>query len=101
VIKVKSVSRKIYIFTHITHITMVNITLAVPQELKSKMEEFPEINWSEVARQAIKERAMKLAIFKSITEESKLTEKDVLALGRKVNEALHERYKKLYPKELK
>lgn len=29
---------------------MPNVNLSIPQELKEEMEEFPEINWSEVAR---------------------------------------------------
>ena len=35
---------------------MVNITLAVPEELKKRMDLFPEINWSEVATQAVFQR---------------------------------------------
>ena len=31
---------------------MVTMTLAVPKDLKERMDSFPEINWSEVARQA-------------------------------------------------
>ena len=33
---------------------MVTMTLSVPEELKERMETYPEINWSEVARQASK-----------------------------------------------
>ena len=35
---------------------MVNITLAIPDEIKKEMENFPEMNWSEIARKAIKEK---------------------------------------------
>ena len=31
---------------------MTTLTLAVPDEMKKKMDSFPEMNWSEVARQA-------------------------------------------------
>ena len=34
---------------------MSNITIRVPQELKSRMERFRNINWSEVARRAFEE----------------------------------------------
>lgn len=74
---------------------MVNVTLSVPEELKKRMEQFPEINWSEVARQAIKEKAVQLAVLKSIASKSKLTEKDALELGRKVNKGLAKRYREL------
>ncbi|MBI2084047.1 MAG: hypothetical protein HYT70_00295 [Candidatus Aenigmarchaeota archaeon] len=74
---------------------MANITLSVPEDLKRKMEQFPEINWSEVARQAIKERATQLAVLRDIASKSKLTEKDALELGRKINRGLAKRYREL------
>ena len=53
-----------------------------------------------MARDAIREQASKLARLKTIASKSKLTEEDVLELGRKINRGLHERYRELYP-ELK
>lgn len=76
---------------------MPTITLSVPQELKQEMEESKEINWSEVARTAIREKTAQLKILKSIAAKSKLTEKDALTLGRKINKSLHERYKREHP----
>lgn len=73
---------------------MVNITLSIPEELKKEMEEFPEINWSEVARQAIREKASQLVVLKSIASKSKLTGKDAMELGRTINSSLHKEYKK-------
>ena len=68
---------------------MVNITLSIPEELKLEMEKFKEINWSEVARQAIKEKTVQLSILKSITSKSKLTEEDALKLSKRINIELH------------
>jgi len=76
---------------------MSTITLSVPEDLKREMDEFKEMNWSEVARAAIRERVAQLAILKSITAKSKLTEKDALELGRKINKSMHERFKKEHP----
>ena len=73
---------------------MTTITLSLPEELKKQMDEFEDINWSAVAREAIKNRLSQLILFKSIVSKSKLTEKDALELGRKINVSLHERYKK-------
>lgn len=70
---------------------MPTITLSVPEDLKKDMDESKEINWSEVARAAIKSKVEQLRILKSITAKSKLTEKDALELGRKINKSLHER----------
>lgn len=77
---------------------MPTITLSMPDELKKQMEEFVYINWSEVAREAIKQRLSQLAILNSIAKKSKLTEKDALELGRKINESMHKRYKALSSK---
>jgi len=73
---------------------MPTITLAVPEDLKKEMDESKEINWSAVARSAIKEKVAQLKILKAIAAKSKLTEKDALELGKKINKSLHERYEK-------
>ncbi|MBI3034086.1 hypothetical protein HYY72_02910 [Candidatus Woesearchaeota archaeon] len=54
------------------------------------MDELREINWSEVARAAIKSKVAQLKILKTISAKSNLTEKDALELGRKINKSLHE-----------
>jgi len=73
---------------------MPTITLSVPEDIKKDMEESREINWSAVAREAIKTKVAQLRILKAITAKSKLSEKDALELGRKINASLHGRYKK-------
>lgn len=76
---------------------MPTITLSVPEDLKREMDESPEMNWSEVARAAIRERVAQLSILRSIVAKSRLTEKDALELGRKINKSLHEHFKKENP----
>jgi len=71
---------------------MPTITLSVPDELKRDMDQSKEINWSEVARAAIKTKVAQLKILKAVSAKSKLTEKDALELGRKINKSLHKRY---------
>lgn len=71
---------------------MVSITLSVPQELKKKMEDFQEINWSAVAREAIQKKVFLLEKFQAFTKDSKLTEEDALELGKKVNAAVKKRH---------
>ena len=80
---------------HLLVIYMVTITLAVPSELKHKMELFPEMNWSEVARQAFIQRVHDLEFLKKFKSESKLTEEDALKLGKKVNKAVSDRLRKM------
>ena len=64
---------------------MTTMTLAVPSELKHKMETFPEMNWSEVARQAFIQRIKDLEFLRKFKSDSTLTEEDVLRLGRQLN----------------
>ena len=73
---------------------MPTITLAVPQELKSEMDLHPELNWSEVARGAIREKLLILNKMDLILAKSKFTEEDAIELGKKVNKAVASRYKK-------
>ncbi len=73
---------------------MTTMTLAIPPELKHKMENFPEMNWSEVARQAFMQRIKDLEFLKKFKSDSTLTEEDVLRLGMELNKNLAKRYKK-------
>ena len=72
---------------------MVSITLAVPTELKHEMDAFPEINWSAVAREAIKQKLALLKKFREFTRESTITEEEALRLGKEVNKVLAKRYR--------
>ena len=76
---------------------MPSLTLSIPPELKREMDEHPIINWSEVARGAIRERLESLNILNSIVAKSKLTEKDALELGRKIKHSQHLRLRREYP----
>jgi hypothetical protein len=71
---------------------MVNMTLAIPKELKQELDDFPEINWSEVARIAFKRKLEALRILRDFTADSEFTEKDAIELGRQVNKSLRKRY---------
>lgn len=73
---------------------MANITLSIPQELKEEMEKFPEINWSEVARDSIKKKIAQLNFLKGFKMNSEITPNDALKLGKEVSELLIERYKR-------
>jgi len=73
---------------------MTTITLAVPPELKHKMEDFPEMNWSEIARQAFLQKIKDLEFLRRFKSNSSLTEADALKLGRELNKNLAKRYKK-------
>lgn len=71
---------------------MVSITLSVPEEMKHEMDSFPEMNWSAIAREAIRQRLAMLEKFRKFAKDSVLTEEDALRLGKTVNKAMAKRY---------
>ena len=73
---------------------MANITLSIPKELKKEMEKFPEINWSEVARDSIKKKIAQLNFLKGFRMDSDITPDDALKLGKEINQLLIMRYKR-------
>jgi hypothetical protein len=73
---------------------MTSLTLSVPTELKQEMDVFPEINWSAVAREAIKNKLIQLEKFKQFTKQSTFTEEDALKLGREISAKAIKRHRK-------
>jgi hypothetical protein len=63
---------------------MPNMTLAIPAELRNQMAVFPEINWSEVARQAIMDKVRTLARMNELLRNSSVTEAEAITTGRKI-----------------
>ena len=60
---------------------MPTITVNVDDDLKERMEKHPEINWSEVTRQAIQKKIEALEVMDELTSES-----DVQEIADKINE---------------
>ena len=73
---------------------MPSITLAIPEDLRSKMNRFPEINWSEVARQAIVEKTRVLEQMQTLMQGSRLSEDDAIQIGRKVKQKVLQKHRK-------
>ena len=71
---------------------MTTMTLAVPEELKKKMDEFPEMNWSAVARQAFMQKLEDMEFLRKFKSKSALTDKEVLKLGAEVSRKLAKKY---------
>jgi hypothetical protein len=65
---------------------MPSITVNVDDDLKERMNNHPEINWSEVTRQAIQEKVETLEVMEELTSESELTESDVQDIAQKINQ---------------
>src|SRR3989338_5780236 len=80
---------------------MVNVTIAVPVPLKMQLEKHPEINWSEVARQAWIAKLSnleKLHLIDEITKNVKISDEDVEHLARKIKHSLALRHEEEYAK---
>lgn len=56
---------------------MSTITVNVTDDLKSRMESHPEINWSEVARNAFEEKVEDLEMMERLSAGSELTDDDI------------------------
>ena len=74
---------------------MANMTISVPDELKAMLDRYPEMNWSEVARQAWKSKAEQLELLNRLTARSKATDKDIEELGRLIKKGIASRHDKL------
>ena len=75
------------------------MTLSIPKNLKKEMELYPEINWSAVAREAIKKKIHILQEMNNILSKSKLTEDDTLYFGKKINKKAAKRFREEYMNE--
>ena len=72
--------------------SMANMTLSVPDELHKEMKKMAEIKWSEVAREAFKEKIEERKMIERIVSKSKFTEKDAMEFGKMINKAATKRF---------
>lgn len=71
---------------------MSNMTLAVPEDLHKIMDRHKDIKWTEVARQAMWEKARKLELMDKLLAKSKLTEQDAEKIGHKIKHGIAKRH---------
>ena len=71
---------------------MVNITLSLPEELKKSLDKHSEINWSEVARQAFKDKLSKLEIMEKFSSKFKLSDKEIEELSNNINSKVSKKF---------
>ncbi len=76
---------------------MPNITLSLPEEIKRKMEEFPEINWSALVKKYLEAKISRLIwkeqMLKQLESEKEFDE-EALRIGDKIKENVWKRLKK-------
>lgn len=74
---------------------MPNMTLSIPVELKVKMDRFKEINWSEVARQAIFQKTLLMDKMNLMMSSGKIGEPETLYEARKISRKVTKKHKKI------
>lgn len=70
---------------------MPTVTVSVDDSLKDRMDEHPEINWSQVARGAFKDKVEDLEMMERLSSDSELTEEDIDELAAMIDENVAER----------
>ncbi len=71
---------------------MTNMTLAVPEDLNRIIQKHKEIRWTEVARQAMWEKARKLELIDKLLAKSKLTEEDAERIGHRIKHGIAKKH---------
>ena len=74
---------------------MGTVSISVPDELRKKMNELDEINWSAVARKAFEEKVMQIAFLKKIAKKSKLSEHDAEKISERINQNITKKFKEM------
>ena len=74
---------------------MTTMTLAVPDDMKARMDAFPEMNWSEVARQAFRQKIDDMEFLREFKAHSRLSRDDSLRMGKDVSKAVSDRLRKM------
>lgn len=64
---------------------MPSITVNVDDGLKERMDQHPEINWSEVTRQAIQRKIEHLELLDELVADSELTPDDVDEIAARID----------------
>lgn len=69
------------------------MTISVPDELKARLMSHPELNWSEVARQAWEKKIQQLDLLNRLTANSTATDKDIEELAALIKKGMARRHR--------
>jgi hypothetical protein len=70
---------------------MPRFTVEVDADLERRMDNHPAVDWDEIARHAIRERAQTLELLDELTDDAELTESDASELADRIDEIARER----------
>lgn len=74
---------------------MPTLSVSIPEELKHKMEQLDEINWSAVARKAFEDKVLQIDMLKKIAGKSMLTQKDADEISDKINKSMSKKFRSM------
>ncbi len=72
---------------------MANLTLSFPDDLYEEMKKYPEIRWSEVARQALAKKLTDLRRLDTLLRDSELRDSHIDELGKKVRQGVWKKHR--------
>ena len=72
---------------------MATLSVSVPDDLREKMDQLDEINWSAVARKAFEEKVKQIEFLKRLATKSRLTEEDAEKISKKINERMAKKFR--------
>ncbi len=71
---------------------MGTLSVSVLDDLKGRMINTDEVNWSAVARKAFEAKLKEMELFNNIVKKSKFTKKDADALAKKINKSMNDTF---------
>ena len=74
---------------------MVSMTLSIENDMRKRMKMHPQINWSEVARSAIRQQLEDIGEAGRIALGSRLTEKDIKEISGRVDREMLKHFEEL------
>ena len=74
---------------------MGTVSVSIGDDMKTRMNQLSEINWSAVARAAFEEKLREVEILRQIAGKSKLTAKDAREISRKMNENMARKFRSM------
>jgi len=74
---------------------MGTMSVSVEDNMKARMSQLNEINWSAVARKAFEDKLKEVEILKKLASKSKLTAKDVNEISKKINENMAKKFRSM------
>ena len=72
---------------------MGTLSVSVPDDLRKKMLQLDEINWSAIARKAFEEKVDEIGFLKALASKSRLTKKDADELSQKINKSMAKKFR--------